>query len=131
MSKFTDAELLLVGGRELATIAGRLRLAHEGVEKLSIKTELIDYELGVRAVVRAEITTAKGAFTATGTATAERDGKVKDALVEVAETRAVARGLRFAGCGFEPSALIKTSPMVLSEIRPASASLADDRRPAK
>lgn len=144
MSKFTDAELLLVGGRELATIAGRLRLAHEGVEKLSIKTELIDYELGVRAVVRAEITTAKGAFTATGTATAERDGKVKDALVEVAETRAVARGLRFAGCGFElgveelgdaalaantvPDARRNVTPPPLSRINPGDDGARRQRR---
>lgn len=101
MSGFKDNELILVGGRELATVGGRLRLAHEANERLSIKTELLDFELRVRAIVRAEVTTVKGTFTATGTATAERDAKVSDALIEVAETRSVARALRYAGFGFE------------------------------
>lgn len=101
MNGFKESELMLVGGRELATVGGRLRLAHEGNERLNISTEIIDFELGVRAVVRAEIATTKGTFTATGTATGERDAKLKDALLEVAETRAVARGLRYAGYGFE------------------------------
>ena len=102
MSKFTDRELVLVSGeRQLATLAGRLRLAHESSERLSIKTELVDYELGVRAVVQAAVDTAKGSFGATGTASAQRDAKLVDALVELAETRAVARALRFAGHGFE------------------------------
>lgn len=101
MGLFKDSELILIGGRELATCAGRLRLASENNERLSIKTELIDAELGLRAIVRAEVTTTKGVFTATGTSTAQRDPKRVDCLIEIAETRSVARALRFAGYGFE------------------------------
>lgn len=91
----------MIGGRELATLGGRLRLAHEGSEKLSITTEIIEVELGVRAIIRAEVTTTKGTFTGTGTATKERDGKLSNALVELAESRAVCRACRFASFGYE------------------------------
>lgn len=101
MNGFKDSELVLVGGRELATIAGRLRLAHEANEKLSIKTEIIDFVLGTHAIVRAEVITSKGTFTATGVATATGDAKLVDALLAVAETRSLARALRFASFGYE------------------------------
>lgn len=101
MSKFTDAELVLVHGRELPTLAGRLRLLHSDGEAVSIRTTLEHYVLGTEAVARAEITTKKGLFSATGTASATRDPNVVHALVETAESRAVARAARFASCGFE------------------------------
>jgi hypothetical protein len=101
MSVFKDSELILVGGRELATIGGRLRLAHEANEKLTIKTEIVDFVLGTHAVVRAEVTTTKGTFTATGVATATADARLVDTLLSVAETRSLARALRFASFGFE------------------------------
>lgn len=101
MNGFKDSELVLVGGRELATIAGRLRLAHEGNEKLSITSAVVVDEPGVRAVVHAEVITKGSTFSATGTASKDRDAKLVHALLEVAETRAVARALRFAGFGYE------------------------------
>ncbi|MBI4864269.1 MAG: hypothetical protein HY815_29030 [Candidatus Riflebacteria bacterium] len=71
------------------------------VQKVSIGTELVDYVIDHYAVVRASIETTKGRFTATGTSSAARDPKLSDSLIELAETRSVARALRFAGVGVE------------------------------
>lgn len=98
---FEDTELVLIQGRAHPTLGGRLRLAHEANDKLTIKTEIVQFVLGVEAVVRAEVVTTKGTFIATGVARALRDEKLSEALVELAESRAVGRACRFAGYGFE------------------------------
>jgi len=84
-----------------------LEEAHKKFKNLSIKTtvmvsdesdgkklqELLDKGFVVRAIVKTE----KGIYTAYGYATPENTTKiVKDALLRMAETRAVARALRFA-----------------------------------
>ena len=81
-------------------IGGRLRLAHEENEALSIETEIIRYDEQV-AVVCAVSATAKGRFKGIGMASVERDQKIAPAILELAETRAIARSLRFAGYGVE------------------------------
>ena len=81
-------------------IAGRLRLAHEANEALSIETEIIRYDEQV-AVVCAVSKTSKGNFKGIGMASIERDQKLAHAILELAETRAIARSLRFAGYGIE------------------------------
>ena len=81
-------------------VGGRLRLAHEGNEKLSIRTETMKLEPD-SAVVKASVETGKGTFTGTGTASTQRDARLADSLVELAETRAIARALRFGGFGVE------------------------------
>ena len=81
-------------------VGGRLRLAHEQNEKLSIVTEIFKYDEKL-AVVCAISTTAKGSFKAIGMASIERDQKLAHAILELAETRAIARSLRFAGFGVE------------------------------
>ena len=81
-------------------IGGRLRLAHEENEALSIETEVIRYDEQI-AVVCAVSTTAKGRFKGIGMASVERDQKIAPAILELAETRAIARSLRFAGYGVE------------------------------
>ena len=43
----------------------------------------------------------RGKFNGTGTASGQRDAKLADSLVELAETRAIARALRFGGIGVE------------------------------
>ncbi|MBI4871317.1 MAG: hypothetical protein HY814_07085 [Candidatus Riflebacteria bacterium] len=101
MNNFRDDEVVQVQGRSFPVVGGRLRLAHEGNQHLSIKTELVQYELDVLAVVRSTVITDKGEFSGTGVATANRDVRLADALLELAETRAVARALRFAGYGVE------------------------------
>jgi len=81
-------------------IGGRLRLAHEDNEVLSIETEIVRYDEQI-AVVSAVSTTAKGCFKGIGMASIQRDEKIAPAILELAETRAIARALRFAGYGVE------------------------------
>lgn len=104
-AKFKENKIVRVQGRDFPIVGGRLRIAHEIHQgKLSIVTELVDYRIDQHAVVRADVGTDGGRFTATGTATAARDPKLTDSLLELAETRAVARALRFAGIGVETCA---------------------------
>jgi hypothetical protein len=86
--------------RPYPKVGGRLRLAHEENGNLSISTEIIRYEENV-AVVRALATTKKGYFNGLGMASLERDQQIAPAILELAETRAIARSLRFAGYGVE------------------------------
>jgi len=86
--------------RPYPKVAGRLRLAHEENENLNISTEIIRYEENV-AAVRALATTKKGYFNGLGMASVERDQRIAPAILELAETRAIARSLRFAGYGVE------------------------------
>jgi hypothetical protein len=81
-------------------VGGRLRLAHEDNEQMSITTEIVRYDENI-AVVRAVTTTSKGCFPGIGMASAERDHTIAPAILELAETRAIARSLRFAGYGVE------------------------------
>jgi hypothetical protein len=86
--------------RPYPKVGGRLRLAHEENGNLNISTEIIRYEENV-AVVRALATTKKGYFNGLGMASLERDKLIAPAILELAETRAIARSLRFAGYGVE------------------------------
>jgi hypothetical protein len=86
--------------RPYPKVGGRLRLAHEENGSLSISTEIIRYDENV-AVVRALATTKKGYFNGLGMASLERDERIAPAILELAETRAIARSLRFAGYGVE------------------------------
>ena len=81
-------------------VGGRLRLAHEDNEKLSITSEVVQYDQSV-AVVRVNVNTRKGDFSGIGMASLERDQRIAPAILELAETRAIARALRFAGYGVE------------------------------
>lgn len=81
-------------------IGGRLRLAHEDNENLSIETEIIRYDERI-AVVLATCTTKRGNYRGIGMSSIERDEKIAPAILELAETRAIARSLRFAGYGTE------------------------------
>lgn len=81
-------------------VGGRLRVAHEQNERLGIQTEVIRFD-DTCAVVKATVTTMKGAFCGLGTASAQRDQRLADSLLELAETRSIARGLRFSGYGVE------------------------------
>ena len=81
-------------------VGGRLRLAHEQNETLAINTEVIRYDENI-AVVTANVDTTKGAFHGIGMASVDRDKSIAPAILELAETRAIARALRFAGYGVE------------------------------
>ncbi|RJR53580.1 MAG: hypothetical protein C4576_01450 [Desulfobacteraceae bacterium] len=107
-NQFRDDEILILeqvrDGEPVKNIfpkiGGRLRLAHQDNEQLSISTEIIRYD-EVIAVVRATTTTMKGSFPGFGMASSERDSSIAPAILELAETRAIARSLRFAGYGVE------------------------------
>jgi hypothetical protein len=81
-------------------VGGRLRIAHESNDRLEIQTEIVRLDADL-VVIKANIETGKGRFAGTGTASAQRDARLADSLVELAETRAVARALRFGGIGVE------------------------------
>ena len=108
--QFRDEELVMMShynkqaGEQVATpypkISGRLRIVHEQNDQLSITTEIISYD-GSVAVVSATTTTDKGCYNGIGMASLERDEKIAPAILELAESRAIARSLRFAGIGVE------------------------------
>jgi hypothetical protein len=81
-------------------VGGRLRLAHEQNDQLGIQTDVIRFDETL-AVVKATVSTAKGSFCGFGTASAQRDARLADSLLELAETRSIARALRFSGYGVE------------------------------
>ena len=81
-------------------IGGRLRIAHENNDQLSITSKVFSYD-GQVAVVVATTTTDKGSFNGVGMASVERDKKIAPAILELAESRAIARSLRFCGIGVE------------------------------
>ena len=82
-------------------IGGRLRLAHEQNQQISITAEIIRYDENV-AVVKCVTTTMKGSFPGIGMASVERDHSIAPAILELAETRAIARSLRSARSGVSP-----------------------------
>ena len=109
-TQFREDEIVILthwGKREQAwvksvhpKIARRLRLAHEDNQQLSITSEVVNYD-GNIAVVKVVSKTAKGDFPGLGMSSIERDKTIAPAILELAETRAIARSLRFAGYGVE------------------------------
>ena len=85
---------------EYPKVGGRLRIAHSQNNSISITTEVIQYD-GKVAVVKASCTTDKGCYSGIGMSSVERDSKIAPAILELAETRAIARALRFSGIGVE------------------------------
>lgn len=86
--------------RVFPVVGGRLRILHESNERLSIHTEIVRLEPDL-VVIRAAVESDRGKFNGTGTASSQRDARLADSLVELAETRAIARALRFGGIGVE------------------------------
>ena len=92
-------------------IGGRLRLAHEGNETLSLQTEMVNWD-GQYAIFKCSAITNKGQFVGYGTANSQRDARLAESLVELAETRSIARALRFAGFGLEFTSAEEVSHVV-------------------
>jgi hypothetical protein len=86
--------------RVFPVVGGRLRLAHEQNETLSLQTEMVNWD-GQYAMFRCCAVTGKGQFVGYGTANSQRDARLAESLIELAETRSIARALRFAGYGME------------------------------
>ena len=66
-------------------------------------------------VIRAAVESQRGKFNGTGTASAQRDARLADSLVELAETRAIARALRFGGIGVEYTGAEEVSHVAAAE----------------
>jgi hypothetical protein len=86
--------------RIFPVVGGRLRLAHEENQSLNLQTEMVSWD-GQFAIFKCSAVTNKGQFVGYGTANSQRDAKLAESLIELAETRAIARALRFAGYGME------------------------------
>ena len=100
LSTFRNEELVKVQGKTYPVVGGRLRLAHDENKNLSIETSVVQYNEEV-TVVQASVKTEKGTFNGLGNASVKRDRVLSNAILELAETRAIARALRFAGYGVE------------------------------
>jgi hypothetical protein len=96
--------------RTFPVFGGRLRLAHEGNKNLSLQTEMVSWD-GQYAVFKCLATTEKGQFIGFGSANSQRDSRLSENLIELAETRSCARALRFAGYGVEFTGAEEVSPL--------------------
>ena len=94
--EFRSDELVTKNVKSYPVVGGRLRVAHDANPALSIKTEFIQFEPSISAVIKAELITEKGTFTAYGASSVSKDERLSESLLELAETRAIARALRFA-----------------------------------
>ncbi len=108
-----------VGGewqtRVFPVVGGRLRLAHEENQNLNLQTEMVSWD-GQYAIFKCRAATSKGDYIGYGTANSQRDSRLAESLIELAETRSIARALRFAGYGME-----FTSAEEVSHVAPAEA----------
>lgn len=100
LNSFKNEELVKVQGKIYPVVGGRLRLAHDENKSLSIETNVVQYS-DEATVIQASVRTEKGTFTGLGNASVKRDRVLSNAILELAETRAIARALRFAGYGVE------------------------------
>ncbi|MBM3300237.1 MAG: hypothetical protein FJY85_09810, partial [Deltaproteobacteria bacterium] len=100
--------------RVFPVVGGRLRILHENNDHISIQTDIVRMEQDF-VVVRASVESQRGKFSGTGTASAQRDARLADSLVELAETRAIARALRFGGIGVEYTGAEEVSHVAAAE----------------
>jgi hypothetical protein len=100
--------------RIFPVVGGRLRLAHEENENLNLQTKMVNWD-GQFAIFKCCAVTNKGQFVGYGTANSQRDAKLAESLVELAETRAIARAFRFAGYGMEFTSAEEVSHVLAAE----------------
>lgn len=103
--------------RTFPIIGGRLRLVHEDNQSLNLQTEMVNWD-GQYAVFKCCAVTGKGQFIGYGTANSQRDARLAESLIELAETRSIARALRFAGYGLEFCSAEEISVVPESEALP-------------
>ncbi len=101
--------------RTFPVVGGRLRILHENNDHLGIQTEIIRLDNDF-VVVKAAVESQRGKFNGTGTASGQRDAKLADSLVELAETRAIARALRFSGIGVEFTSAEEVSHVAAADL---------------
>jgi hypothetical protein len=100
--------------RVFPVVGGRPRLAHEENQNLNLQTEMVSWD-GQYAIFKCSAVTGKGQFVGYGTANAQRDARLAESLIELAETRSVARALRFAGFGLEFTGAEEVSHVAAAE----------------
>jgi hypothetical protein len=100
--------------RTFPVVGGRLRILHENNDHLGIQTEIIRLDSDF-VVVKAAVESQRGKFNGTETASGQRDAKLADSLVELAETRAIARALRFGGIGVEYTGAEEVSHVAVAD----------------
>jgi hypothetical protein len=100
--------------RIFPVVGGRLRILHENNEHLSIQTEIVKLDTDF-VVLRAAVQSQRGKFSGTRTASSQRDARLADSSVELAETRAIARALRFGGIGVEYTGAEEVSHVATTE----------------
>jgi len=110
--------------RTFPVVGGRLRLAHEQNDNLSLQTEMVNWD-GEYAVFKCCAVTGKGQYIGYGTANSQRDAKLADSLVELAETRSIARALRFAGFGLEFTSAEEVSHVAAADAEKAQSGSKD------
>ena len=126
---FKPEELITKNGKSYPVVGARLRVAHEENEHLEIITDVISFEVMDQAVVKAIVKSDKGEFSAYGVASASKDARLIDSLLELAETRSIARALRFAGYGVEYTGIeeIGDAPVhQISEVRTRTNDIVQD-----
>jgi hypothetical protein len=84
--------------RVFPVVGGRLRLAHEENQNLNLETDMVSRD-GQYTIFKCCAVTGKRQFVGYGIANSQRDARLAESLIEVAETRSLARALRFAGFG--------------------------------
>ena len=87
--------------RTFPVVGGRLRLAHEENDSLSLQTEMVNWD-GQYAVFKCcAVTSQRAVHRLRHRQQLKEMPSLQTSLVELAETRSIARALRFAGFGLE------------------------------
>jgi len=94
----TNKHIVNIHGKKYMTVAGRVELAQEKEDKLTIRTK-IEHDDEKKTIVKALVITSKGEFTGHATSNKASQGIEGKSPLEVAETSAVGRALGFAGYG--------------------------------
>src|SRR5208337_4044185 len=110
--------------RTFPVVGGRLRLAHEENQTLNLQTEMVNWD-GQYAIFKCSAITNKGQFLGYGTANSQRDARLAESLIELAETRSIARALRFAGYGLEFTGAEEVSHVQAGETERGRTSIRD------
>jgi len=89
--------IVSIRGNDYLTVAGRIELAHQDLEELSITTEVLS---STPVVIKATVVTKKGTFTGISSVATNTVSNIeKFNPYEVSETSAIGRALGFAGYG--------------------------------
>lgn len=100
VSDLRDGETARIQNKVYPLVGARLRLLRENFPDASIATEILPSDSDM-VLIRATVTCGARSATALGTSSALGDKALADSLFELAETRAIARSLRFFGLALD------------------------------